>query len=99
MYITDLYVSGYKEVENDDDDDPSAIDSAKEESFDMYQTETALIVYGEIASLQIVSMNGAVVSASQNMQVVDTANLSKGVYAVIIVGKDDKRSVRKFMKM
>lgn len=99
MYITDLYVSGYKEVENDDDDDPSAIDSAKEESFDMYQTETALIVYGEIASLQIVSMNGAVVSASQNMQVVGTANLSKGVYAVIIVGKDGKRSVRKFMKM
>ncbi len=99
MYITDLSISGYKEVAGDDDD-PTGIDTdlATPASFDMYRTETALIVYGEIASLQIVSMNGSIAAASRNMQVVNTANLPKGIYAVVITGKDGQRKIQKFIK-
>lgn len=98
MYITDLSVSGYKEVENDDDDPTNIQNGTAQASFDMYQTETALIVYGEIASLKVISMNGGIVAASQNMQVVNTANLPKGIYAIIITGKDGQRKVQKFFK-
>lgn len=97
MYITDLCITGYQEV--DEEGNPVSIENNMESvSYDMYQTETALIVYGEIASLQIVSMNGQVVAASQNMQVVNTSGLPKGIYAVIITGKDGAKSIQKFMK-
>ncbi len=98
MYITDLSVTGYEEVENDDDDPTNIQNNPAKTSFDMYQTETALIVYGEIASLQVISMNGKVMATSHNMQVVNTSNLPKGIYAVVITTKDGIKHVGKFLK-
>lgn len=97
MYITDLYISNYIQV--DEEGRPTAIDAVQPEvSYDMYQTETSLIVYGEVASLHVMDMGGRTVAGSRNMQVVNTASLPKGVYAVRIEGKDGRTAVQRFVK-
>lgn len=98
MYITDLSISGYKEVENDDDDPTNIQNGTPQTAFDIYQTETNLIVYGDIASLQVISMSGKVVAASQHMQVVNITDLPKGIYVVVITTKDGQRKVQKFSR-
>jgi len=67
-------------------------------SFSYYQTETALIVNGEIAALKIHTLAGQMVSASRNSQFVNTAHLSKGIYIVGILGKNGASQSFKFLK-
>ena len=72
--------------------------SADKPIYTMYQTESALIVYGEIAQLKVLNLAGAVVSQSILSQVVSTHNLNKGVYLVQILDKNGKSSIQKFIK-
>lgn len=102
MFLTDLTIGTYKEVdENGDPIDPSSVNgvtTSKTTSYDMYQLDNAMIVYGEIASLKVYSLDGRLVSASTMSQYVSTANLNKGVYVIVATGKDGGRMTKKFMK-
>lgn len=93
MRISELLLSGYKKIENN-----SSLNLNDDDNMDMYQTSNALIVYGEISSLDVFSISGKRVSGSQNMQVVDISSLSKGVYIVTVRGKNGKIQNRKFIK-
>lgn len=66
--------------------------------FPMYQTETALIVYGEISRLKIYSMSGSVVAQSTMSQIIDTNRLQKGIYIVQIEDKQGRTATQKFAK-
>lgn len=81
-------------------DVPSAIDKveAPKVTFPMYQTETALIVYGEIASLKVYSLAGSVVAQSQLSQIVNLSGLQSGVYVVQIQDKEGRVSSQKFIR-
>lgn len=95
LRITDLYASCYQQI--DEEGNPVIIHpTSQASSYDIYQTKSALIVYGNVTCLQIISMNGAIVASSQNTQVVSTSGLKKGIYAVIITGKDGQRQTNKF---
>ena len=63
----------------------------------MYQTDNALIVYGDIASLRLYSVEGRMAAESRMSQYISTAGLSRGVYVVVAVAKDGSRMVRKIM--
>ena len=64
----------------------------------MYQTETALIVYGDINKLKIYSMSGSVVAQSTMSQIIDTNRLQKGIYIVQIEDKQGRTATQKFVK-
>jgi len=66
--------------------------------FNMYQTETALIVYGEIAKLKVYSVSGELVAQSEMSQVVETNRLNKGVYIVQIEDQQGGVASQKFIK-
>ena len=57
-----------------------------------------LIVYGEIASLQIYGMGGQKVAESSDSQFVNIASLSKGVYVVRLIGKNGRQLAKKKKK-
>ncbi|MDD3320309.1 MAG: right-handed parallel beta-helix repeat-containing protein [Paludibacter sp.] len=88
----DFYVQTY--------DVPSVIESVKvqETQFPMYQTETALIVYGEISSLKVFNLSGRLVSESIMSQLVETNKLNKGVYLVQVKDKAGRIINQKFIK-
>ena len=67
-------------------------------TFPMYQTESALIVYGDLAQLKVYSVSGTVLKQSILSQVVDTHDLNAGVYIVQITDKTGRTANQKFIK-
>lgn len=102
MYLTDLTLGVYQEVDengnvvNGIQDIVSGTKTQK--SYQMYQTTNGLIVYGEIASLQVYGMGGQKVAESSDSQFVNIASLSKGVYVVRILGRDGSLVAQKFLR-
>lgn len=102
MYLTDLTLGVYQEVD-EDGNVINGINEVKNEvaakkQYQMYQTSNGLIVYGEIASLQVYGMGGQKVAESSDSQFINTSALGKGVYVVKIVGKDGSRAAQKFLR-
>ena len=102
MYLTDLTLGVYQEVDENGNVINGIQDIVSEtktqKSYQMYQTTNGLIVYGEIASLQVYGMGGQKVAESSDSQFVNIASLSKGVYVVRILGKDGSQVAQKFLK-
>lgn len=102
MYLTDLTLGVYQEV----DENGNVVNGIQnivsetktQKSYQMYQTTNGLIVYGEIASLQVYAMGGQKVAESSDSQFVNMASLSKGVYVVRILGRDGSLVAQKFLK-
>lgn len=90
--IYDFYVKTY--------DVETGLQRVKSETplYPMYQTETALIVYGEIAKLQVFSVSGQPVVQSTRSRIVDTARLTPGLYMVRIEDKQGRTVLQKFLK-
>jgi len=72
--------------------------SAQKDIYPMYQTESGLIVYGDIAQLKVYSLSGTVVAQSILSQFVDTHTLNAGVYILRIMDKAGKNITQKFIK-
>ena len=102
MYLTDLTLGVYQEVDENGNVINGIQDIVSEaktqKSYQMYQTTNGLIVYGEIASLQVYGMGGQKVAESSDSQFVNMASLSKGVYVVRILGKDGSQVAQKFLR-
>lgn len=102
MYLTDLTLGVYQEV----DENGNVVNGIQnivsetktQKSYQMYQTTNGLIVYGEIASLQVYGMGGQKVAESSDSQFVNMPSLSKGVYVVRILGKDGSQVAQKFLR-
>jgi hypothetical protein len=90
--IYDFYVKVY--------DNQTAVNqvAAEKPAFQMAQTETALIVYGDIAQLKVYSVSGSIVEQSILSQVVSTHNLTQGIYVVQIQDKTGRITTQKFIK-
>lgn len=102
MYLTDLTLGVYQEVDEDGNVITGIHHVASapktQKSYQMYQTANGLIVYGEIASLQVFSVGGQKVAESSDSQFVNVTRLPKGVYVVKIIGKDGSQSAQKFLR-
>ena len=102
MYLTDLTLGVYQEVDEDGNPIVSSIDQVEKESatktYQMYQTTNGLIVYGDIASLNVFSADGKKVAGSTDSQFVNTSALVKGMYIVLIKGKDGSTVAQKFLR-
>ena len=102
MYLTDLTLGVYQEVDENGNVINGIQDIVSEtktqKSYQMYQTTNGLIVYGEIASLQVYGMGGQKVAESSDSQFVNIASLSKGVYVVRILGRDGSQVAQKFLR-
>lgn len=102
MYLTDLILGVYQEVDENGNVVNGIQDIVSEtktqKSYQMYQTTNGLIVYGEIASLQVYGMGGQKVAESSDSQFVNIASLSKGVYVVRILGRDGSLVAQKFLR-
>ena len=72
--------------------------TASKAAFQLYQTETALIVYGDIATLNIYNLSGSVVAHSTLSQLVEINKLTKGIYLVQITDKTGRTATQKFIK-
>lgn len=102
MYLTDLTLGVYQEV----DENGNVVNGIQnivsetktQKSYQMYQTTNGLIVYGEIASLQVYGMGGQKVAESSDSQFVNMASLPKGVYVVRILGRDGSLVAQKFLR-
>lgn len=102
MYLTDLTLGVYQEVDENGNVVNGIQDIVSEtktqKSYQMYQTTNGLIVYGEIASLQVYGMGGQKVAESSDSQFVNIASLSKGVCVVRILGRDGSLVAQKFLR-
>lgn len=102
MYLTDLTLGVYQEVDENGNVVNGIQDIVSEtktqKSYQMYQTTNGLIVYGEIASLQVYGMGGQKVAESSDSQFVNMSNLPKGVYVVRILGRDGSLVDQKFLR-
>lgn len=102
MYLTDLTLGVYQEVDENGNVVNGIQDIVSEtktqKSYQMYQTTNGLIVYGEIASLQVYGMGGQKVAESSDSQFVNMASLSKSVYVVRILGRDGSLVTQKFLR-
>ena len=102
MYLTDLALGVYQEVDEDGNVITGIHHVASapktQKSYQMYQTANGLIVYGEIASLQVFSVGGQKLAESSDSQFVNVTRLPKGVYVVKIIGKDGSQSAQKFLR-
>lgn len=102
MFLTDLTLGVYQEVDENGNVVNGIQDIVSEtktqKSYQMYQTTNGLIVYGEIASLQVYGMGGQKVAESSDSQFVNIASLSKGVYVVRILGRDGSLVAQKFLR-
>jgi hypothetical protein len=67
-------------------------------SYKPYQTETAFVVHGDIASLKVFNLSGQLVSQSAWSQTVTIAGLNKGVYILQVVNKNGNRDTLKVIK-
>lgn len=102
MYLTDLTLGVYQEVDEDGNVITGIHHVASapktQKSYQMYQTANGLIVYGEIASLQVFSVGGQKLAESSDSQFVNVTRLPKGVYVVKIIAKDGSQSAQKFLR-
>lgn len=102
MYLTDLTLGVYQEVDEDGNVITGIHHVASapktQKSYQMYQTANGLIVYGEIASLQVFGAGGQKLAESSDSQFVNVTRLPKGVYVVKIIGKDGSQSAQKFLR-
>ena len=102
MYLTDLTLGVYQEVDEDGNVITGihhvASDPKTQKSYQMYQTANGLIVYGEIASLQVFGVGGQKLAESSDSQFVNVTRFPKGVYVVKIIGKDGSQSAQKFLR-
>lgn len=102
MYLTDLTLGVYQEVDENGNvinGIQKIVSEAKaQKSYQMYQTTNGLIVYGEIASLQVYGMGGQKVAESSDSQFVNMSSLPKGVYVVRILGRDGSLVAQKFLR-
>lgn len=103
MYLTDLTLGVYQEIDEDGNvingiSDVKNDEAASAKKYQMYQTSNGLIVYGEIAQLQVYGMGGQKVAESKGSQFVNLSGISNGVYVVKIIGKDGSRAAQKFLK-
>ena len=102
MYLTDLTLGVYQEVDEDGNVITGIHHVASapktQKSYQMYQTANGLIVYGEIASLQVFGFGGQKLAESSDSQFVNVTRLPKGVYVVKIIGKDGSQSAQKFLR-
>ena len=102
MYLTDLTLGVYQEVDEDGNVITGIHHVASapktQKSHQMYQTANGLIVYGEIASLQVFGVGGQKLAESSDSQFVNVTRLPKGVYVVKIIGKDGSQSAQKFLR-
>ena len=102
MYLTDLTLGVYQEVDENGNVVNGIQDIVSEtktqKSYQMYQTTNGLIVYGEIASLQVYGMGGQKVAESSDSQFVNMTSLPKGVYVVRILGRDGSLVAQKFLR-
>lgn len=99
MYLTDLTLGEYEEV--DENGDPvTGINETNVEgrSHTLYQTDNGLIVYGDIASLRIVSLDGKTLARSEGSQFVSTAGIAPATYIVVVKDKNGKTSAQKFVR-
>jgi hypothetical protein len=67
-------------------------------SYKAYQTETAFVVHGDIASLKVLNLSGQLLSHSTSSQTVNIAGLNKGIYLLQIVDKHGNREILKVIK-
>ena len=74
------------------------VDPVDGQTYQMYQTTNGLIVYGDIASLNVFSADGKKVAGSTDSQFVNTSALVKGMYIVLIKGKDGSTVAQKFLR-
>ena len=93
LWLTDLTIKAQKDLSSGIGN--TVADGA---SFDMYQLDNALIVYGDMASLRIYSAGGTLVSESRMSQYVSTTGLPRGVYIVVATAKDGARMAKKFIR-
>ncbi len=99
MYLTDLTLGVYEEVdENGDPITGITSASADKPAYTLYQTDNGLIVYGDIASLHIVTPDGKIMAQSDHSQFVNTSALAHGTYVVIIKDKNGKQTAQKFVR-
>lgn len=102
MYLTDLTLGVYQEVDENGNVVNGIQDIVSEtktqKSYQIYQTTNGLIVYGEIASLQVYGMGGQKVAESSDSQFVNMSSLPKGVYVVRILGRDGSLVAQKFLR-
>ena len=103
MYLTDLTLGVYEEIDEDGNPIISGIkqvtnNSTAQKTYQMYQTTNGLIVYGDIAALKVFGVGGQKVAESSDSQFVNTTGLVKGVYIVQIKGKDGSVVAQKFLR-
>lgn len=103
MYLTDLTLGVYQEIDEDGNvvngiSDVKYDEAASAKKYQLYQTSNGLIVYGEIAQLQVYGMGGQKVADSKGSQFVNLSGVSNGVYVVKIIAKDGSRAAQKFLK-
>lgn len=103
MYLTDLTLGVYQEIDEDGNvvngiSDVKYDEAASAKKYQLYQTSNGLIVYGEIAQLQVYGMGGQKVAESKGSQFVNLSGISNGVYVVKIIAKDGSRAAQKFLK-
>lgn len=102
MYLTDLTLGIYQEVDENGDviTGIRALQEvgATKRHYQMYQTQNGLIVYGEIASIAVYGAGGQQVAGSTDSQFVNTSALGKGVYVAKIKGKDGHVVAQKFLR-
>jgi hypothetical protein len=90
--IYDLFIRVYDE---NGTDIPEVSEKA---SFHAYQTETAFVVHGNIASLKVFNLSGQLVAQSTLSQTVNIAGLNKGVYILQIADKSGNGEILKVIK-
>jgi len=71
---------------------------ADKTTYQLYQTESALLVSGNIAQLKVYSLSGVLLKQSIMSQLVDTHDLNTGIYIVGIQDKNGNTSNQKFIK-
>lgn len=100
MYLTDLTLGSYIEVDENGNPIETGICNGTPvaDNHDIYQLDNAIIVYGEISSLEVISSDGRIVSSSIKSQYVSTNGLPSGVYIIKIKDCNGKVSTKKFIK-
>ncbi|MDL2241442.1 right-handed parallel beta-helix repeat-containing protein [Bacteroidales bacterium OttesenSCG-928-L03] len=91
--IYDFYVKIF------DEGAPTDLPTIEERpALQVYQTETAFISYGDIASMNLYNLSGQLVSQSVLSQAVSISGLTPGVYVLHIVDKQGRQGSVKVIK-
>ncbi|MDR2805373.1 MAG: T9SS type A sorting domain-containing protein [Dysgonamonadaceae bacterium] len=90
--LYDLFIRIYDDIITD------IRDIKETASCKAYQTETAFVVHGDIASLKVLNLSGQLLSHSTLSQTVNIAGLNKGIYLLQIVDKQGRHETLKVIK-